>query len=119
MFSGYIFDVEGTLVDSVPQSLRSLQKALDQAGLVPYATLQLYSGLDGDQTLQIIEPGLNEAQRKQILQRQGKIYEVEYLPRIRALTASGRYLRRSLSAAARLPLRPTAKAQSSSITYLS
>ena len=52
MFSGYIFDVEGTLVDSVPQSLRSLQKALDQAGLqVPYATLQLYSGLDGDQTL--------------------------------------------------------------------
>ena len=60
MFSGYIFDVEGTLVDSVPQSLRSLQKALDQAGLqVPYATLQLYSGLDGDQTLQILEPGLN------------------------------------------------------------
>ena len=84
MFSGYIF-VEGTLVDSVPQSLRSLQKALDQAGLqVPYATLQLYSGLDGDQTLQILEPGLNEAQRKQILQRQGKIYEVEYLPSIRA-----------------------------------
>ena len=82
MFSGYIFDVEGTLVDSVPQSLRSLQKALDQAGLqVPYATLQR----------QVSEP----------------------------LTASGRYLRRSLSAAARLLLRPTAKAQSSSITYLS
>ena len=29
MFAGYIFDVEGTLVDSVPQNLRSLQKALD------------------------------------------------------------------------------------------
>jgi phosphoglycolate phosphatase-like HAD superfamily hydrolase len=85
MFSGYIFDVEGTLVDSVPQSLRSLQKALDQAGLqVPYATLQLYSGLDGDQTLQILEPRLNEAQRKQILQRQGKIYQAEYLPRVKA-----------------------------------
>ena len=84
MFSGYIFDVEGTLVDSVPQNLRSLQKALDQAGLqVPYATLQLYSGLDGDQTLQIIEPGLGEAQRKQILQIQGKIY-AEYLPRVKA-----------------------------------
>ena len=69
MFAGYIFDVEGTLVDSVPQNLRSLQKALDRAGLqVPYATLQLYSGLDGDQTLQIIEPGLGEAQRRQILQ---------------------------------------------------
>jgi len=32
MFSGYIFDVEGTLVDSVPQTLSSLQEALEQAG---------------------------------------------------------------------------------------
>jgi phosphoglycolate phosphatase-like HAD superfamily hydrolase len=40
MFSGYIFDVEGTLVDTVPQSLRSLQEALEQAGFaIPYATL--------------------------------------------------------------------------------
>ena len=59
MFSGYIFDVEGTLVDTVPQSLRSLQEALEQAGFaIPYATLQLYSGLDDDQTLQIIGPTL-------------------------------------------------------------
>jgi beta-phosphoglucomutase-like phosphatase (HAD superfamily) len=35
---------EGTLVDSVPQSLRGLQEALEQAGLdIPYATLQLYT----------------------------------------------------------------------------
>ena len=46
MFSGYIFDVEGTLVDSVPQNLRSLQEALEEAGIdVPYEALQLYSGL--------------------------------------------------------------------------
>ena len=68
MFSGYIFDVEGTLVDSVPHNLRSLQEALEQAGLtVPFTTLQLYSGLDGDQTLQIIAPDLHEAQRRLIL----------------------------------------------------
>jgi phosphoglycolate phosphatase-like HAD superfamily hydrolase len=30
MFSGFIFDVEGTLVDSVPQNLRSLQDALER-----------------------------------------------------------------------------------------
>ena len=43
MFSGYIFDVEGTLVDSVPQNLRSLQEALEEAGVdMPYAALQLY-----------------------------------------------------------------------------
>jgi beta-phosphoglucomutase-like phosphatase (HAD superfamily) len=68
MFSGYIFDVEGTLVDSVPQTLRSLQEALEDAGIdVPYEALQLYSGLDGNQTLQIIAPDLNDALRTQIL----------------------------------------------------
>ena len=49
MFSGYIFDVEGTLVDSVPQNLLSLQEALEDAGVdMSYAALQLYSGLDGN-----------------------------------------------------------------------
>jgi phosphoglycolate phosphatase-like HAD superfamily hydrolase len=85
MFSGYIFDVEGTLVDSVPQNLRSLQEALEQAGLdVPYATLQLYSGLDGDQTLQIIGPDLEHARRKEILRVQSKIYEARYLHSVKA-----------------------------------
>jgi phosphoglycolate phosphatase-like HAD superfamily hydrolase len=85
MFSGYIFDVEGTLVDSVPQSLRSLQEALEQAGFdVPHATLQLYSGLDGDQTLQIIGPDLEQAQRQEILSAQAKIYETKYLHSVKA-----------------------------------
>ena len=30
MFSGFIFDVEGTLVDSVAQNLHSLQDALER-----------------------------------------------------------------------------------------
>jgi HAD superfamily hydrolase (TIGR01509 family) len=85
MFSGYIFDVEGTLVDSVPQNLRSLQEALEEAGLdVPYATLQLYSGLDGDQTLQIIAPDFEQARRKEILNAKAKIYETKYLHSVKA-----------------------------------
>ena len=32
MFSGFIFDVEGTLIDCVPQNLQSLQDALDRFG---------------------------------------------------------------------------------------
>jgi hypothetical protein len=40
---------EGTLLIGVPQSLHSLP--LEQAGFaILYATLQLYSGLDDDQT---------------------------------------------------------------------
>ena len=59
-FSGYIFDVEGTLVDSVQQNLLSLQVCLADFGIsVPYELLQLYSGLDGDQTLQLVAPDLN------------------------------------------------------------
>jgi HAD superfamily hydrolase (TIGR01549 family) len=85
MFSGYIFDVEGTLVDSVPQNLRSLQEALEEGGIdMPYGALQLYSGLDGNQTLQIIAPHLDDALRKQILHDQAHIYETKYLRSIKA-----------------------------------
>jgi phosphoglycolate phosphatase-like HAD superfamily hydrolase len=80
MFAGFIFDVEGTLVDCVPQTLNSLQEALERFGhQVPYATLQLYSGLDGDQTLQLVLPEAEESERKDILKAQGAIYEEKYL----------------------------------------
>jgi phosphoglycolate phosphatase-like HAD superfamily hydrolase len=76
MFSGYIFDVEGTLVDSVPQNLRSLQDALERSGYrVPYQTIQLYSGLDGDQTLRLAIPEASEEERKDILKVQEDIYD--------------------------------------------
>ena len=32
MFKGFIFDVEGTLVDCVSQTLKSLQEALERFG---------------------------------------------------------------------------------------
>ena len=80
MFTGFIFDVEGTLVDCVPQTLKSLQEALERFGRqVPYNTLQLYSGLDGDQTLQLVVPDADESERKSILKAQGTIYEEQYL----------------------------------------
>ena len=105
MFSGYIFDVEGTLVDSVPQNLRSLREALEQAGLqVPHATLQLYSGLDGDQTLQIIDPALDEAQRKQILEQQGTIYETKYLPSVKAFDGVREVLERLTQSGGKIAL---------------
>jgi len=84
MLSGFIFDVEGTLIDSVPQNLRSLQDALERFGhRVPYQTLHLYSGLDGDQTLQLVVPDAAEPERKEILEVQGTIYEKSYLDSVR------------------------------------
>lgn len=84
MFSGFIFDVEGTLVDSVPQNLRSLQDALERSGYrIPYQTLQLYSGLDGDQTLQLAIPEASEEERQGILKVQGEVYERDYLSSVK------------------------------------
>ncbi|MDE5454086.1 HAD-IA family hydrolase [Bradyrhizobium sp. CSA112] len=80
MFSGYIFDVEGTLVDCVRQNLLSLQESLANFGAtVPYEILQLYSGLDGDETLQLIAPAMSAEERKRVLEAKEKIYDGKYL----------------------------------------
>jgi len=86
-FSGYIFDVEGTLVDCVQQNLLSLQECLSTFGIgARYEELQLYSGLDGNQTLQLVAPDLVEADRKRVLEAQGKLYERKYLASVKAFT---------------------------------
>jgi phosphoglycolate phosphatase-like HAD superfamily hydrolase len=84
-FSGYIFDVEGTLVDSVQHNLLSLQESLADFGIeAAYEQLQLYSGLDGNQTLQLVAPDLVEPDRKRVLEAQGKLYERKYLASVKA-----------------------------------
>jgi len=86
-FSGYIFDVEGTLVDSVRQNLMSLQDALaEHREAVAYEVLQLYSGLDGDQTLQLVAPDLSGEERTKVLELQGKLYEANYLASVTAFS---------------------------------
>ena len=85
LFAGYIFDVEGTLVDSVRQNLLSLQDAVAEVGVtVAYDVLQLYSGLDGDQTLQLAAPNLDSGERKKVLEVQSKIYQANYLGSVNA-----------------------------------
>jgi HAD superfamily hydrolase (TIGR01509 family) len=86
VLSGYIFDVEGTLVDSVPQDILSLQESLSRFEItVPYELLQLYSGLDGDQTLQLVAPDLPAEERKKVLEVRGMIYEEKYLKSVKPL----------------------------------
>ena len=83
MFEGIIFDVEGTLVDSVSQNQRSLQDALEKSGhRVPIQTLRLYSGLD-DQALQLTVPEASGRERMAILEDRREIYERDYLPNVK------------------------------------
>ena len=94
MFEGFIFDVEGTLLDSVAQNQRSLQDALEKCGYrVPIQTLRLYSGLDGDQTLQLAVPDASEAERLAILEDRRAIYERDYLPSVKPLEGAREALR--------------------------
>ncbi len=86
MFAGFVFDVEGTLIDSVQQNLRSFQEALEKSGYrIPIQTLHLYSGLDGDQFLWLAIPEASDEERCAILQEQRAIYERDYLPSVKAL----------------------------------
>jgi phosphoglycolate phosphatase-like HAD superfamily hydrolase len=85
-FAGYILDVEGTLVDCVPQQLLSWQEALRIVGLrVPYSSLQLYAGLDGGQILDLVAAGISAGERTRVLEIRCQIYEAIYLPDIKAV----------------------------------
>jgi phosphoglycolate phosphatase-like HAD superfamily hydrolase len=85
MSTAYIFDVEGTLIDCAPQILRCWGETL-AAFAVPVSSmgLQRLSGMDGDEMLTILAPGLDKNARKHILKAQGERYRAVYLPRVRA-----------------------------------
>src|SRR3979409_827149 len=84
-FAGYIFDVEGTLVDSVHQNLLSLQDALAEFGVpAAYEVLKLYSGKDGFQNLQLAATNLDRRELTKVLEVQGKLYEANNLGSVKA-----------------------------------
>jgi phosphoglycolate phosphatase-like HAD superfamily hydrolase len=85
MSAAYIFDVEGTLIDCVPQILRCWHETLASFGVpMPMVSLQRVSGMDGDEMLATLLPGLDESARKKILTAEGERYRAVYLPRVRA-----------------------------------
>jgi phosphoglycolate phosphatase-like HAD superfamily hydrolase len=84
--SAYIFDVEGTLVDAVMPTLRCWRETLEGFGYsVWLVDLHRYSGMDGGQMLdQLLPQPVPKALKQDILDRQGKRYRQDYLPRVQA-----------------------------------
>jgi phosphoglycolate phosphatase-like HAD superfamily hydrolase len=83
--AAYIFDVEGTLIDCVPQILRCWHETLAGFGVpMPMVSLQRLSGMDGDEMLATLLPSFDESARKKVLTAQGERYREVYLPRVRA-----------------------------------
>ena len=84
-FEGFIFDIEGTLIDCIPQNLRSWQETLASFGVtVSLDVLQSYSGMDGDDMLRILAPDMDKKVRKKALEAEGKNFEARYLKSVRA-----------------------------------
>jgi phosphoglycolate phosphatase-like HAD superfamily hydrolase len=83
--AAYIFDVEGTLIDCVAGIQQCWNETLAGFGIsVPSADLQRLSGMDGDEMLSLLVPGLDEQARKKILTAEGERYRAVFLPRVRA-----------------------------------
>jgi phosphoglycolate phosphatase-like HAD superfamily hydrolase len=85
MSAAYIFDVEGTLIDCVGETLKCWRETLAGFGIaVPAAHLQRLSGMDADEMLATLLPSRDALARKEILTDQGERYRAAYLPRVRA-----------------------------------
>jgi phosphoglycolate phosphatase-like HAD superfamily hydrolase len=85
MRATYIFDIEGTLIDCVADTLQCWSETLAAFGLsVSSVNLQLLSGMDGEAMLATLAPEIDEHARKDIVAAQGKRYRAVYLPRARA-----------------------------------
>src|SRR5690349_16641695 len=83
----FIFEVEGTLVDSVMPTLQCWRETLETFGVhLSLADLHRYSGMDGPEMLdhvlpQPVTPKLKSA----MVEQQGERYRAEYLSRVRSL----------------------------------
>lgn len=51
---------------------------------MPLEDLQRYSGMDGDEMLQILAPAMDAKLRKSALEAEGKNFEAKYLKSVRA-----------------------------------
>jgi phosphoglycolate phosphatase-like HAD superfamily hydrolase len=78
-----LFDVEGTLINCVPQILSTWVRALDESGQ-PFdrKVLQEYSGMGGSEMLDVLLPRVSHENKRRILQRQGELYRRNFLRRV-------------------------------------
>jgi HAD superfamily hydrolase (TIGR01509 family) len=81
-----LFDIEGTLVDAVPLTLRCWQETLREFGYgARLPVLQQLSGMNGPDMLARLVPEADGRERKQIVERQGERFQAQYLPQVRPL----------------------------------
>ena len=80
-----IFDVDGTLVDSVDLHAESWRQVLAEYGHdVPLSDVRAQIGKGGDELLKVfLSPEEYEAKQERMDERRGKLFKAEFLPRVK------------------------------------
>jgi HAD superfamily hydrolase (TIGR01549 family) len=79
-----IFDVEGTLIDSVEPTIKAWQTVLADAGHeFSYQQLHRYSGMDPKRMLRRLVPDIAAVKIKSLIKAQGELYRAQYLDGVR------------------------------------
>ena len=96
MTGAFIFDIDGTLIDSVDLHARAWQEALAHFGFdIPYERVRSQIGKGGDQLLPVFVPA-DELERmgKEIEQYRGELFKRSYMPKVRPFPCAREILAR-------------------------
>jgi beta-phosphoglucomutase-like phosphatase (HAD superfamily) len=112
MIKAVIFDIDGTLIDSVDLHAAAWVEALRHFGIdVPYATMRHEIGKGGDQLLPLfVSSGRLEREGSEISEFRADLFKREYLSRIRPFPAVPALFRRIRGAGQTLALASSGKA---------
>jgi HAD superfamily hydrolase (TIGR01509 family) len=111
LLKAVIFDIDGTLVDSVDLHARAWQEAFREFGReVEFARVRHEIGKGGDQLLPVFfSEGELERFGEEMEKYRGELFKREYLPRVRAFPGVRELLERVRSEGLRVALASSAK----------
>jgi beta-phosphoglucomutase-like phosphatase (HAD superfamily) len=111
MIEAVIFDVDGTLVDSVDFHARAWQKAFDEIGrTIDFAAIRSQIGKGGDQLLPVFFSEKEiENSGKDLEERRGEIFKKEYLPRVKSFPKVRELFQKILGDGKKIALASSAK----------
>ncbi|WP_211257598.1 HAD family hydrolase [Muricoccus aerilatus] len=111
MIKAALFDVDGTLVDSVDLHAQAWVDAFKEIGHdIPFDEMRAQIGKGGDQLMPVfLSPEELEEKGKALEKRRGDIFREGYLPRVRAFPKAAELLRRVGKAGLRSALASSAE----------
>jgi beta-phosphoglucomutase-like phosphatase (HAD superfamily) len=113
MVKAVIFDVDGTLIDSVDLHARAWGDALQHFGFrIAFEDLRVLIGKGGDELLKgLLPPDVIEEKGEKIQQFRSELFQREYLPQVRAFLGVRELFERIKAAGGKVVLASSGKAE--------